>query len=533
MTGPGRTPERIIVLAFPDWPEERDFAPVFRGLVELVPQIEMLGPGLVAMRARGPARYYGSETEAANALLAFAHGEGLGGARVGIADGRFAAEQAATQAAAPAADPTGESTGAPSGDERIAPSTGPYTKAVRIVPRGRSAAFLAPLPVSCCADEDLALLLSGLGMYTLGDFAQLPEPAVRSRFGPLGARAHRHARGEDDDQGDEIRPQQPARDFEAGLDFEPPLDGAEQLAFACSGLATRFFEALAEDRLVCTTLRVTLTDDIGARHERDWSHPRFFTPADAVARIRWQLGAIGTLGANASGGREGGASSSGAAGGAVDRAGAGIVAVRLFPARIDRLASHEPGLWNTGPDERVHHHLSRAQGLLGERGVGTAILEGGRLLLDRQRFTPWGTAPRRERSPGPWPGALPAPQPSLVFTPPLRARLLGEHGEAVTVDEEDLLSVRPRSLRVEGHDTRGAVIGWSKPWPLREHWWEGRPERFRLQLELEGGDAWVLLAQLRRPRPDAQAAGEAAADEGTGHDGETREVVWFAEGRYD
>lgn len=492
-------PDRALVLEFPDWPEERDFAPVFRGLTELVPQIEMRRPGVVAMRARGPARYYGGEEPAASALLAFARGADPGGERgaprIGIADGRFAAEQAAAAASG-----------------GISTSNAP-PDAMLVVPPGRSAAFLAPLPVDRCADEDLAMLLTGLGMYTLGDFAALPEAAVRARFGPSGVRAHRHARGEDGDRDDEIHPQHAARDFEMGLDFEPALESAEQLAFACSSLAQRFFDALSEDRLVCTVLRVALTDDVGARHERDWSHPRFFTPADAVARIRWQLGTIGegTGAVRGSSGRSGARAGGAVFDGAVDRGGAGVAAVRISPARADRLAAHEPGLWTTGPDERVHHHLSRAQGLLGPTGVGTAALEGGRLLLERQRFTPWGTAPRRERAPGPWPGALPAPQPSLVFSPPLRARLLGASGAIVGVDADELLTEPPAALLVEGRDTIGAVVGWSKPWPLREHWWEGRPERFRIQLELANGDAWVLLGQ----------AGGGA------------EVVWFAEGRYD
>ena len=504
-------PERVIVLEFPDWPEEEDFAPVFRGLTELVPQIELLRHGVVAMRARGPARYYGSEDQAASALLAFARDTGHEGGRrvrIGIADGRFAAEQAAKQAVEQAVGQfAGADTGTGTGAGADPPVDSP-AESVRIVPPGESAAFLAPLPVDRCADEDFAMLLTGLGMYTLGDFAALPEPAVLARFGTQGVRAHRHARGEDGDRDDEIRPQQAARDFEMGLDFEPPLENAEQLAFACSTLAQRFFDALSEDRFVCTSLRVTLTDDVGARHERDWSHPRFFTTADIVARIRWQLGSMsGGPAATQGGARPGGA----AFGDAVDRAGAGVSAVRISPARVDRLAGHEPGLWTTGPDERVHHHLSRAQGLLGPAGVGTATLEGGRLLLERQRFTPWGTTPRRERAPGPWPGALPAPQPSLVFSPPLRALLLGASGAAVDIDADDLLTEPPTALRVEGHDLSEPVTGWSKPWPLREHWWEGRRARFRLQLELANGDAWVLLGQA----------------------GRSGERAWFAEGRYD
>lgn len=455
------SPERIIVLWFTGWPAEQDFAPTFAQLIKLVPQIEILRPGLVAMRARGPARYYGGETGAASALLDFARGEGFTAARVGIADGRFAAEQAATAGAPP-----------PDG--------------LRIVTPGASAKFLSPLPVHLGTDEALATLLTGLGMYTLGAFAALPEESVRARFGPVGIRAHRHARGEDAERGEPIRPQQAARDLETGLDFEPPLSGTDQLAFACSALVEGLAAALAAERLVCTTLRITLTDDVGVRHEHDWSHPRFFEPADMIARIRWQAGSLNRPS---------------------ESTGAGVTAIRISPIATDRTAAHEPGLWTSGPDARVHHHLSRAQSVLGPSGVGTILLDGGRLLRDRQQFTPWGTAPRRTAPPGPWPGALPEPHPTLVFPVPLRAKLLSHDRSPVGIDGDEFLTFTPHQLLVEGYDALAPVRAWSRPWPIRERWWEGRAERFRLQLELEDGDAWLLLAQFP-----------------TG---------WFAEGRYD
>lgn len=465
--------ERVIVLRLPEWIASKqpgDFAPVFARFTELVPQLETPHPGIIAMRARGPARYYGSEHQAASALLNAAHAEGSVAAGVGIADGRFAAEQAASQASA-------------------------SHDAVRIIPPGGSAAFLSPLPVSAAADGRLAELLPGLGIYTLGAFATLPEDAVRARFGPAGVLAHRHARGEDAERGEEIRPQRADRDLEMGLDFEPPLTGTEQLAFACSTLADCLSAALTEERLVCTTLRVTLTDDIGAHHEREWAHPRFFAPADTLARIRWQAAALES---------------------ASERSGAGIAAVRIRPVHTDRAASHEPGLWTSGPDERIHHHLSRAQGLLGSRGVGTMTLRGGRLLHARQRFTAWGDAPERERVHGPWPGTLLEASPSIVFPSPLRARLLAADGALVGIDDDDLLTSTPHLLRVEQHATPGTVRGWSKPWPIRERWWDSTPDRFRLQLELDTGAAWMLLGQ-----PSATAS-EAPA-----------RVHWFAEGRYD
>lgn len=456
--------------------DERRFAPVIAELERLIPGVEPLRPGLCAMRARGPARYYGGEESAAAAILALAAKLGLAEARVGIADGRFAAEQAAR---------------AGSGDPAVtAPREG-----VRIVPPGAAAAFLSDLPVSRAAEPALAEVLSGLGIRTLGALAALPEDAVRQRFGAAGVAAHRRASASGPRHGSEVRPRRPMRDLAVELALEPPVENSEQLAFACMALAERFISGLAEDRLVCTGLRVELTDDLGVRHERVWAHPHRFTAADAVNRIRWQVAALPSKHTPEEGGREG----------------SGIALVRLSPAHTDRASAHEPGLWSAEPDARVHHHLSRAQSRLGHTGVGTAELAGGRMLAARQRFVPWNTAhsaqhAARDSAAGPWPGALPGPKPSLVFPEPLPAELRDEHARAVNIDEEDLLTARPARLRVGPTVFDAPVSDWSLPWPVREQWWRGAPERFRLQVQLGDGAAWLLLHERGR---------------------------WYAEGRYD
>lgn len=451
--------------------DERRFAPVLAAIEQLIPGVESRRPGLCAMRARGPARYYGGEEPAAAALLALAETLGLRGTRVGIADGIFAAEQAARAATT---DPG---------------LTAPHPS-VRIVPPGGAAAFLSPLPISRAAPSDFAEVLQGLGIRTLGSLAALPEGAVRQRFGASGVAAYRRATAAGPVHGTELRPRTPPRELAVELAFEPPVETADQLAFACVTLAERFISGLAADRLVCTALRVELTDDMGARHEREWAHPHRFTASDAVGRIRWQAASIS---------RE------------TERGGAGIARVRITPTHTDRASAHEPGLWNTEPDERVHHHLTRAQTRLGHEAVGTMQLTGGRLLAERQRLVPWGTARVRPResmasAAGPWPGSLSGAIPSRVFPTPLPAELLDAAGQTVRLDDEDLLVTHPAQLRVARTEFTAPVTDWSHPWPLRERWWQGAPERIRLQLQLANGDAWLLYHEADR---------------------------WFAEARYD
>ncbi|HEY9365598.1 MAG TPA: DNA polymerase Y family protein, partial [Agromyces sp.] len=76
----------------------RVFEPVVRRVEETVPGVQLIRPGTLAMRARGPARYYGGEDAAARALLDTVAALDVVGARVGVADGPFAAEQAARAA---------------------------------------------------------------------------------------------------------------------------------------------------------------------------------------------------------------------------------------------------------------------------------------------------------------------------------------------------------------------------------------------------------------------------------------------------
>lgn len=495
----------------------RMFTPVVAALRELVPEVEVIRPGLCAMRGRGPERYYGSEAAAAVALLGVASDFACPDARIGIADGVFAAEQAARSVA-------------------TAPGvTAPHTQ-VRIVPTHETARFLSPIPIERAVAPQFADTLSSLGIRTLGALAALPEAAVRERFGHAGLIARDRATGSHVAAAfgsSEIQPQSPERDFAAELAFEPPLDNADQLAFACVTLAERFAQDLISEFLVCTSLRIELTDDIGVRHERIWSHPSRFTAADIVNRIRWQTAGMPQPSSTSASHRHGSQPGSRPThslpphpGALEDRANGGISLVRISPVHTDRAAAHEPGLWNTEPDERVHHHLSRLQSKLGHTGVGTMELSGGRLLKERQRFVPWNTgrtapsssgrlgSPRARASAelehrvgnGPWPGALTGPSPSKVFPQPLPAQLISATGRDITIDRDDLLETAPARLRVQGEVPDGVVRAWSRPWPVRERWWRGTPPQFRLQILLEGGDAWLLVRRLDN---------------------------WYAEGRYD
>ncbi|WP_144796787.1 DNA polymerase Y family protein [Microbacterium paludicola] len=434
-----RSPGLRILPADPQQ-EQRVFVPVLRLLEELVPGVQPLRPGLVALRARGAARYYGGEEQAAMHLIDALAAHGHPGARAGVADGLFTAEQAARLA-----DP------------------------VLVVPQGGSREFLAPLPVQALGDEQITALMTKLGVRTLADLAALDVAHVRDRLGERGVRLHDLAAGADSRP---LTPQKPEPQLAREIVFDSPLAQAEQVAFAVRQTADAVIGGLAELAQVCTEVRIDLTDDDGAVSSRAWMHPTSFEASDLVDRVRWQLEGMAAQFA------------------ATERVGAGILEVRITPTRVDDSAHHQPGLFGQGPEQRLHHAVSRVQAMLGHRGVVTPQVTGGRRLAERQLFQPWGDKTPHERDAAlPWPGSLPPPHPSEVFAPPLPARVTAADGTAPTVDERGTLSAPP--ARIDDVP----VLSWAGPWPLRERTWDAAHARMaqRFQIVDESQRAWLAL----------------------------------------
>ncbi len=429
--------------------DARRFEPVLAALEAGIPTVQVARPGVVVIRAQGPARFFGGEQAAADAVLGLLAGAGVPEARVGIADGPFAAEQAA----------------------RSCPPGAP----ARIVPVGGSAAFLAPLPVALTGLPELTAVLGKLGVRTLGAFAALPAEQVRDRFGPAGEAAHRVAAGLDPRR---VVPRVPAKERDARIEFEPPLDREDQVAFALRTTAERFLDALAADLLVCTGLTVEITAENGSTRRRTWLHPRSFTPLDVIDRVRWQLSGLGVEGPDAA-----------------------VAAVRLIPESIDAAANHEQGLWGGGPDERIHHALSRVQSMLGHEAVLTPSIGGGRLLADRRVLAPWGERAAPQRDPErPWPGRLPGFSPAHVFGERPDVEVVDPAGAVVTVDEHGIPSGPPAGFTPPGGARRIAVTAWAGPWPVDERWWDPAAARsvHRLQVTADDGSAWLLCAEAGR-----------------------------------
>lgn len=423
----------------------RLFEQVVAVVEALCPRVEIVRPGLVAVPARGPARYYGSEQAAADTLRAAVTAAGFECA-VGVADGPFAASLAARE------PPAGV-----------------------VVPEGAAAEFLARHPVAVLDRPELAGLLVRLGVRTLGGLAALPAREVLARFGDDGAEAHRLARGL---QARPLATRPPGEDLSAVTTFDPPLD-AEPVVFAAKSLADQLHENLAVRGLACVRVEVEVTTSDGRSWTRLWRHDGLLSAAALAERVRWQLDAWRTMSP-----------------GSPDALTGGVVRLRLAPNQVVVDHGRQLALWGSStPSDAVERAATRIQVLLGHAGVTRPVLAGGRGPDEQVLKVPWGD--RLEASSAsrghPWPGRVPPPAPAVVPPAPVKISVTDETGAAVTVSGRCEVSAPPAELVADGSAV--AVTGWTGPWPALERWWDASTARrvVRFQVATEDGRAWLLL----------------------------------------
>ena len=482
----GRCPELVVCADAPDR-DARAFEPVVAAVEELRPGVSPLRPGLLALPA--PGRFHGGEPAGAALVAERLVVAGVWDCRAGVADELFTAEQAARRA---------------------------EPQDCHVVPPGQSAAFLRALPVSVLEDlpdgAEAVSLLKRLGLRSLGDLADLRAVDVRDRFGPHVSWVHRVVGG---DGAVHLAARTPPPDLTCRVDFEPPLDNADTIAFSVRQTADRFVAGLARQGLVCTEvlLEARCEGEAEPSSSRVWLHPRWFGAADLVDRLHWQL----------QGDRSGVASRGGAVRAPVDR-------VVIEPVTVVPDAVHADALWG-GTDERVERGIARVQGMLGHEAVVRPVLQGGRSPRDRQALVPWGQRPTglRERgeegarregrsAAGPaWPGAIPPPAPARVLATPWAAEVLGHGDRPVAVDERGAVSCAPERFRTDPSDRWQPVAAWAGPWPVEELWWEvpagATPRRVaRFQVVGLDGRAWLLTWESDAADPLGTWWTEAAYD---------------------
>ncbi|MEY2424981.1 MAG: protein ImuB [Actinomycetota bacterium] len=444
--------------------DARAFEPVVAAVEELCPRVQVVRPGVLAFASRGPSRYFGGDAaliaqirnvarDVVAAKLQLDAGEGPG---IGVADGNFAASLAA----------------------RAAYSAHGH---VLVVPPGRSAEFLAPMPVDAIGNAAIADVARRLGLRTLGTFAALDAAAVIGRFGADGVAAHRRANGLTVRA---LTPREPPPELSVEVTFDPPAETVDRIAFAARAVAAELADGLTARGLVATALVIEVETDHGEKRERRWRSDGALDARAVAERVRWQ--AEGWLTDVAQHIDD-------------DVPTAGITLLRLSPDEVDDHQGTSVSLWGGSAEatERVARAIARVQGLLGPDAATTAVLVGGRGPGEQVRMVPWGDsrAVDAARADAPWPGRLPAPAPAMVPDKPVPLDVLDAGGKPVRVSGRGEVSAPP--ITVVGPHGVDHVTGWAGPWPAEERWWDtaAMRRRARLQVRCASGAAHLCLIE--------------------------------------
>ncbi|MBR7831370.1 DNA polymerase Y family protein [Actinospica sp. MGRD01-02] len=443
--------------------EARAFEPVVVAAEQVAAGMEVIRPGLLALSARGPARYYGGERALGVVLRdRIAQVEtGAGGAIVagiGIADGVTAAGIAART---------------PGADEPV------------IIEPGGSAAYLAPFPLSVLgAPVELVTILDQLGVRSVGRFAALPAGDVAGRFGAEGVLLHRLARGLD------LRPpasRRPAEDLAVEHEFDPPAETDQPVVFVAKMLAARLHAGLSAAGLACVRVGIEAETVSGRVSYRLWRHADAtggrLSSAGLAQRAAWQLDGWRTREAYP----------------VPDP----VALLRLVPDQLVLDTGIQQVLWGAEevPD-RVARAAERVQALLGHESVARLRIVGGRSPAEMIARVPWGEEPDAEHDSAPWPGAVLRPAPSTVPVEPIPADLLDARQVPVEVSGRARLSAPPAWVVLEGREI--GVSGYAGPWGYERSWDPaGRLRRARMQCRLADGRVLLLVLEASAWRVEA------------------------------
>ena len=457
----GACPQLLILDHDPDR-DARRFEPVVRAVAEMAPKLEVVEPGWLCLAARGPSRYFGGDQAMAERLVGLVGEVAGASAGVGVADGRSASAIAARRAAR-------------------------HPSGVLVVPQGGSIAFVDPLPVAWLRElgeitPELVDLFARLGLRRLGELAALDAGDVLARFGVEGLHAHRLSGGSD------TRPSaatDPPPEWWVEHPFLEAVEQLETVVFVAKRLADQLVADLAGEGRVCVRLVVIIETEFGERSERAWYRDQGLSAAAMVERVRWQL--------------EGWAAQP-------DGLSGGVALIRLVPDEIRSDNGVQGGLW--GGRSQADHDAARAivrlSGLAGEQAVKVPAWAGGRLPVERYRWVPASSvdlehaADRLDHDDGPWPGALPAPAPTVVLEQPVPAMLLDETGEQVRVSGRGEVSGMPAMIVIGSE--RHRVTAWAGPWPIEQRWWSSDRSRrlARFQIVTEHGVAHLIGVEQQR-----------------------------------
>ena len=226
------------------------------------PRVETHGDDVVVCDARGLTRVIGAPAVIAEEMRRMAWERGLG-VRVAIAGSQTAAWLLAHVRPG--------NTIVPSGDEARMLERLPLSALITlpdVQPLRKVKAGQADLQSRAVAEA--LSICDRWGLVTLGDLARLPRAEVLTRMGPVGARLHQAACGED---ATPLVPTGEAARFIERMELEWPVEGLEPLSFVLARLCDALSITLARaDRgAVTITTRLRLVTKV--MHERTLTLP--------------------------------------------------------------------------------------------------------------------------------------------------------------------------------------------------------------------------------------------------------------------
>ena len=428
-------PEAIYRARSPELCRSAEAALVDLGL-SFSPRVEAFPSG-IALDVSDLGRLFEREEQIANALYVGARKLGLA-VRVGIAADKTTAKVAAR---------AGET---------------------EVVPAGREAAFLAPLPVALLEPSAQARdTLRRWGVRTIGELEALPSGGVAVRLGAEGAHLGRVARGQADAT---LVPRPEPLVFEEGIDFDWPVETVEPLLFVLRRLLDNLTARLGCRALASGDLGLTLKLSPRGRDVRTVpvaAPTRDVSTLLALVRLALET----TPPANAVEG----------------------VIVRTAPARARsaQLSFFEPA--GPAPD-KLAATLARLSALVGEARVGAPALVD-RHLPDAYAIEPFGTrAPSAIRHP-PSASEVDPEQKAEGGWRKADARQLALHALRPPVEAEARLD-RGTLRYLAGAGIGGQVLASAGPFRVRDGWWQLPVTRDYYDVQLSDGAIYRVFHDL-------------------------------------
>jgi len=318
---------------------------------------------------------------------------------------------------------------------------------VTVIPPGREAEFLAPLPVEVLQPPaEIAFKLALWGVRTLGELAALPAKGLAERLGQQGVRLQKLARGT---LNRSLAPVPLPEGFQESIELEEPVTLLEPLLFLLAQLIQRICERLKARALAAIELELKLELEDGGEHVRRHRLPvPMLSSRSFLKLLQLDLEAHPPVAAVC------------------------VIRLRAEPA-APRGMQH--GLFRPREPEaeKLELTLARLASLVGEGCVGAAEpLDTHRPDTFRlKRFT----VDQAREAGG---GAAPVMLALRRFRPPRPARVEERNG-------------RPQVVMAQG--VHGRVVELSGPWRISGDWWSAEAYcREEFDVALAGGGLYRI-----------------------------------------